>query len=199
MHFDEAMNYARSRLEGELPSTLFYHGPFHTRDDVVPAATRLAEMEGIEGQSLTLLLTAAWFHDLGFVERPVLHELIGVRIAEEVLPGFKYSRKQVEAVKWAILATALPQEPRSQIDEILADADLDVLGRADFWDRNRALRRELELLGKTYTDVQWYSGQLKFMRGHTYFTESAHALRDSQKAINTEEMAKALEQSEAVS
>jgi uncharacterized protein len=199
MRFEQAANYARDRLERELPPTLYYHGPFHTRDEVVPAVKTLADMEGIEGESLSLVLTAAWFHDLGFVERAVLHELIGVRIAQEVLPGFKYSKKQIEVVRWAILATALPQEPRTQLDKILADADLDVLGREDFLQRNRDLRRELEAMGKTSTDAKWYGGQLKFIREHSYFTESAHLLRDAQKAINIEALAKVQQQSEAVS
>lgn len=186
MYFDQAVAYAQSRLENELSSNLCYHGPFHTRDEVVPAARQLAEMEKIRGQSLTLLLTAAWFHDLGYVEQPLHHELIGVRIAQEVLPGFGYGEKQIEKVRWAILATALPQAPQSHLEQILADADLDVLGRPDFLARNRDLRQELASLGKTFTDDQWYTGQLKFIREHRYFTQSARSMRDEQKAVNIE-------------
>lgn len=184
MFFDRARAYALGRLERELSPHLSYHGPFHTRDDVVPAAQRLAEMEGIRGESLDLLLTAAWFHDIGYVERPLHHELIGARIVEEALPGFNYSKKQIETVKWAILATALPQAPQTKIEEILTDADLDVLGRVDFLARNRDLRRELAYLGKVFSDTEWYSSQLKFIEGHKYFTESARALRNRQQTVN---------------
>jgi uncharacterized protein len=184
MFFDQAQAYALGRLERELSPHLSYHGLFHTRDDVVPAAKRLAETEGIRGESLNLLLTAAWFHDIGYVERPLHHELIGARIVDEVLPGFKYSKKQIEIVKWAILATALPQAPQTKIEEILTDADLDVLGRGDFLQRNRDLRRELAYLGKEHTDAEWYTGQLKFIEAHQYFTESARALRNQQKKEN---------------
>ena len=197
MRYEQAESYARDRLATELPATLHYHGLLHTRDEVVPAVLRLAEMEGVHGEPLTLLQTAAWFHDLGFVERPVLHELIGVRIAQEALPEFGYSDKQIEVVRWAILATALPQDPQTPLEQILADADLDVLGREDFWPRNLDLRRELAELGKVFTDVEWYTGQLKFISGHTYFTESARALRDRQKAVNVEELREALQRSEA--
>jgi uncharacterized protein len=184
MFFDQAQAYALGRLERELSPQLSYHGPFHTRDDVVPAAQRLAAIEGIHGESLNLLLTAAWFHDIGYVERPLHHELIGARIVEEVLPEFKYNKKQIEIVKWAILATALPQAPQTKIEEILTDADLDVLGRGDFLQRNRDLRRELAYLGKEHTDAEWYTGQLKFIEAHQYFTESARALRNQQKKEN---------------
>ena len=184
MFFDQAVSYALERLERELSPDLSYHGVFHTRDDVVPAATRLAEMEGLHGEQLHLLLTAAWFHDLGYVERPRHHELIGVRIVEEVLPGFKYNKKQVEVVKWAVLATALPQAPQNRLEEILTDADLDVLGRTDFLKRNRDLRLELSHLGRVHTDDEWYTGQLRFIQDHHYFTASAHSLRDEQKQEN---------------
>src|SRR6266536_2303068 len=100
----------------------------------------LAGMEGVQGDALSLLLTAAWFHDLGFVEQPQYHELISARIAVQVLPGFGYTDEQVEIVRWAILATALPQAPQNVLEQILTDADLDVLGRDAFMKRSDDLR-----------------------------------------------------------
>ena len=141
-------------------------------------------MEGIQGESLYLLLTAAWFHDIGYVEHATHHELIGARIAVQVLPSFGYSESEVEIVRWAILATALPQSPTSLLEEILADADLDVLGREDFMQRNGDLRCELALLGKEFTDEEWYTRQLKFVEEHKYFTASARSSRNTQKSLN---------------
>jgi hypothetical protein len=40
------------------------------------------------------------------------------------------------------------------LEEILADADLDVLGRDDFFSRGQALRAEREALGKMVSDEQ---------------------------------------------
>lgn len=193
-NFGQARQYALHRLEWELPQNLLYHGITHTRDDVVPAAELLAGMEGIQGESLSLLLTAAWFHDLGFVEQPLYHELISARIAGEVLPGFEYTNEQVEIVRWAILATALPQSPTSLLEEILTDADLDVLGRDDFMLRNGNLRRELSFFGKVYSDAEWYTGQLKFVESHTYFTISARTLRDAGKSRNVADLKRILEE-----
>ncbi|MCE7858874.1 MAG: HD domain-containing protein [Chloroflexi bacterium CFX2] len=130
--FEEAWAYALHRLENGLSPKLLYHSVSHTRDDVVPGVSRLAAMEGIEGIELSLLITAAWFHDLGFVKQPQYHELISVRIATEVLPDYGFAYDQVETVKWAILATALPQKPQNLLEAILTDADLDVLGREDY-------------------------------------------------------------------
>jgi len=182
--FEQARRYATDRLEHELSPALLYHGIAHTRDEVVPAVERLAGMESIQGESLYLLLTAAWFHDIGYVEQATHHELIGARIALQVLPSFGYRESEVEIVRWAILATALPQSPTSLLEEVLADADLDVLGREDFMPRNKDLRRELALLGKEFTDEEWYTRQIQFVEEHQYFTASARSLRNAQKSLN---------------
>src|SRR6478672_10020954 len=118
IHFEQAKQYAENRLLRELSPKLVYHSIAHTRDEVVPAVETLAEMEGVRGKSLLLLRTAAWFHDLGYTESAVHHELIGARVATEVLPSFGYSSDDVEVVKWAILATALPQAPNNLLEQI---------------------------------------------------------------------------------
>lgn len=191
--FQQARQYAETRLEQELSPNLLYHGIAHTREEVVPAVERFAEMEGIQEEPFSLLLTAAWFHDIGYVKQATHHELIGARIAVQVLPSFGYAEDQVEMVRWAILATALPQSPRNLLEQILADADLDVLGRENFMHRNHDLRRELASLGKEFTDEEWYTGQLKFVEGHTYFTASARSLRNTQKQLNISTLRNKLE------
>jgi len=196
--FEQAKQYALHRLESELPSHLLYHGIAHTRDDVVFATETLANMEGVTGESFFVLLTAAWFHDLGFVEQSVHHELISARIAVQVLPDFGYTHEQIETIRWAILATALPQSPKNLLEEILTDADLAVLGREDFLTYNENLRGELKLLGKEFTDEQWYTGQVKFIEEHTYFTASARKLWDTNQAKNTFNLKKKLEETSQV-
>ena len=193
--FEQARRYALDRLEHELSPALLYHGIAHTRDEVVPAVERLAGLEDIRGETLDLLLIAAWFHDIGFVEQATHHELIGARIALQALPSFGYRESEVEVVRWAILATALPQSPRNLLEKILADADLDVLGREDFMPRNQALRAELALLGKAFTDEEWYTRQLKFVEEHRYFTAAARSSRNAQKTLNIAVLKNRLEKS----
>ena len=182
--FERAQLYALERLERELAPTLYYHNLWHTRDEVVPAVERLAAMEGVDGEALWLLRTAALFHDIGFVEQRTEHEAAGVRIAAEALPRFGYSPAQVARIGGMIMATKLPQSPHDLLEELLADADLDVLGRKDFLPRNQALRAELAAAGQPLTDQQWYSGQHRFLQAHRYWTAAARALRDAGKQQN---------------
>jgi uncharacterized protein len=189
---ERAKRYALKRLKRELPPSVIYHAVAHTRDDVLPAAERLGAMEGVDAEALLLLRTAALYHDIGLVEQRANHEAIGARIAAEVLPRFGYQPEHVQVISAMIMATELPQSPRTLLEKILADADLDVLGRADFLSQNQALRAELVALGTPLTDEDWYSSQLKFLQNHRYFTAAARTLRAEGKQKNIAAMRKLL-------
>ncbi len=182
--FEQARDYALDRLKRDLPPGLFYHGLDHTLADVLPAVEALAAAEGVQGPALWLLRTAAVFHDLGFVECRQGHEAASARLAGEVLPALGHDAAEVAAIQELILATALPQTPRSLAGQILADADLDVLGRPDFWTRSADLRRELAHFGQVQSDRDWLRGQVRFLQDHRYFTASARTLRDPGKSRN---------------
>ena len=179
-----ARQYVVKRLSTELAPQYIYHSLHHTLDDVAPAAERLAALSGIEGEDLLLLMTAAYFHDIGFVVNRANHEVIGADIARTVLPGMGYQPEQIDAICGMIMATRLPQSPRTILEKILADADLDLLGRADFLERNAALRAELAAFGAAPNDYEWHLSQLQFARHHDYQTPAAIALRQAGKEAN---------------
>ena len=184
--FDQARRYVVTRLEQELPPQRVYHNVAHTRDEVALAAERLAAAEGIQGETLLLLRTAAWFHDIGFIQQGLDHEVIGAQIAAQVLPRFGYSSDQIAAIRGMIMATRLPQSPCTLLEQIIADADLDLLGCDDFIARNYDLRAEMATYGQTMTDEEWYVSQLEFLQGHRYFTAAAHAQRAAGKVTNAQ-------------
>jgi uncharacterized protein len=188
--FELARQYAMQRLQHELSPKVEYHSINHTNDEVVPAAEKIALMEGVNEEELLLVRTAALYHDIGFVHESKEHEAIGASIAGETLPGFGYSQGQVKEIQGMILATRLPQSPRTLLEQIMADADLDILGREDFLARNQALRNELANQGREFSDEQWYQNQLNFLKNHHYWTEAARKLREANKQANI----KALEQ-----
>jgi len=182
--FASARAYALARLERELSPMLCYHSVAHTCDDVAVAVERLAAQEGVDGEALLLLRTAAYFHDLGFVEQREQHEAIGARVAAEALPRFGYRPDQIALIEGMIMATRVPQTPRTPLERILADADLDVCGRDDFLALNRRLRAELAAAGSSASDREWYSEQLSFLRAHRYWTAAARAAHDEVKRAN---------------
>lgn len=184
--FEGAKQHALARLERELPVELTYHRLAHTRDEVLSAVQRLAAMLGIGEADARLVETAAAYHDLGFVRQRQEHERMGAELAAQILPGFGFSPAQVRAIEEMIMATLLPQSPHTLLEQILADADLDVLGRGDFFERNRDLREELAASGTQISDERWRSNQLQMLQSHRYWTAAARALRDEGKRRNIE-------------
>ncbi len=184
--YEAAIRYAVGRLERELAPELTYHNLWHTVEDVLPAVRRLAALCGVDGEDACLLEVAAAFHDIGYVVQRHEHERASAEIAAQVLPGFGFTSTQVAAVQGMILATRLPQSPRTPLDEILADADLDNLGRDDALARSLALRTELAALGTAVPEAEWYRRQWRFLREHRYFTSAARNQRDQGKQKNIE-------------
>lgn len=182
--FAQARAYTCHRLANELSPALTYHSLAHTRDDVVPAVERLALLSNVGDDDLLLLRTAAWFHDLGFVEQANDHELISMQIAKETLPRFGYTAVQIEQIVGMIMATRMPQTPRTLLETLIADADLDSLGRTDFLMTSLDLRAERAALGTALSPAAWFAQQQRFLRQHRYFTQAAHCLREHQKQRN---------------
>lgn len=151
---------------------------------MVPAAERLAALLGVVGEELLLLRTAAWFHDIGFIERRTGHEECSTRIVAEVLPEFGYCSEQTSTIGLLIMATKLPQSPRSPLACLMADADLDALGRGDFLTTSQRLRDELAATGNPMSDAEWYQTQIDFLGEHEYWTAAAKQLRGPQKRRN---------------
>lgn len=176
-----AITHALARLAAELSPELTYHNLGHTQADVIPGVARLARLSEMSEENVQLLEVAAAYHDIGFIYVRVEHEQVSVRIATETLPAYGFSPQQIERIAGMILATRLPQSPHLPLEEILADADLDVLGRDDFFERNEALRLEFNTVNTPMDQRQWWSAQIRFLQGHTYFTPAARAQREAAK------------------
>jgi predicted metal-dependent HD superfamily phosphohydrolase len=182
--FQSAAQHAIEQLEHKLPIVYTYHSLLHTRDEVVGMTERLAILEGIDGEDRMLMVTGAYFHDIGFTIQRQNHELASVQYVNQVLPQFGYSPAQIKVVEGIILATHIPQKPQTLLEQIVDDADLDSLGRTDFWNRSLALRTEMAMLGVYFTDQEWCERQRGFLKQHHYFTPSAKQLREEQKQVN---------------
>lgn len=184
-----AERYARARLIEDLDPRFVYHSLWHSADEVTPAAQRLARLEGLDPDTIALLGTAGLFHDLGFLVRIERHEEAGVDLVRRVLPDFGFTDGQIERIAGMILATRLPQRPTDAAERVMADADLDMLGRDDFCERNKLLRRELLIFGLAPPLETWLIAQQRFLSEHRYFTAAARRLRDAGKRRNLERLA----------
>jgi uncharacterized protein len=189
MNFPEAKSYILNRLEKELPENLYYHGLHHTLD-VCNAVEELADYEKITGNDLIMLRTAAFFHDSGFIEQYLDNEPIAVEIAKKSLPAFGYTRHDIETIGKIILSTRIPQRPQNRIEQIMCDADLDYLGRDDFFEISNSLMKEWMAYGLVVSVEEFNSKQIKFFMNHSYFTSVAKDRRERKKQLHLEELKK---------
>ncbi|PWT98242.1 MAG: phosphohydrolase [Bacteroidetes bacterium] len=178
-----------ARLEKELPANLSYHGHFHTKD-VLTASMQIAEAENISDQEKMLLRIAALFHDSGFIYVYRDHEARGCLLAKEILPGFGVSDQDIETICGMIMATKVPQAPNNKLERIICDADLDYLGRDDFYPIGRTLYREFLEYGIIHNEEEWNRLQVKFLENHHYHTSYSRQNRDPFKQKHLEEIKK---------
>ena len=197
INYRNAEKYILKRLKKDLPDGLHYHGIHHTKD-VCEAVERLAIWEGVQGEELYVLKTAALFHDAGFIHSYESNEPIGAELAQEMLPNFGYTENQINQVIELIEATKIPHNPQNHLEKMMCDADLDYLGREDFFPIANTLRKELTEFGKFKGDDQdWIKLNINFLSGHHFFTESAIKRRKPVKEKRIQELKEKLEKSES--
>lgn len=185
--YEKTKSFIIDKLTRELPANLYYHGVHHVLD-VLAAAEMLAEQEKISAHETELIRVAVLFHDAGFTVSPKDHEKIGCEMAKKNLPGFGYANEEIDSICGMIMATAYPQQPKNHLEEIVCDADLDYLGRDDFFTIGSTLLKEMNTNGSVTTEADWNKLQEDFLGSHHYFTKTANRLRNKKKQEHLEKI-----------
>jgi len=188
--FEAAEKHIVALLEEQMPN-LPYHNINHIYD-VLDAALVIAESEKISADEIKILRLAVLFHDAGFTKAATNHEATGVEIAKELLPSFGLVPDQIEVIGQMILATRIPQSPTSKLGRILCDADLDYLGRKDFYEIGRRLFEELSEQGVVETEREWNLVQKTFLESHRFHTDFSKANRVPTKQKHLQEISEKL-------
>jgi uncharacterized protein len=180
--------YIRALFKDELPGGIKYHDANHTLHPtrgVVAVANRIAIAENISAHDKELLIAAAYFHDTGYIREYDKNEPIAARMAGRILKLIGYKPKEIEKVQKMILSTDLAREPKTHVEKILCDADLDHFGREDFFKLDGKIREGRRGRGIDVSDeLKWYKGTLEIITKHQYYTESQKKLREEQKQKN---------------
>jgi uncharacterized protein len=180
--------YIRELFRDELPDGIKYHNADHTlhpTKGVVAVANNIAISENISEHARELLIAAAYFHDTGYIREYEKNEPIAARMAGRILKLIGYKPNEVEKVQKMILSTDLEREPKTHVEKIICDADLDNLGREDFVKLDGKLREGRGARGIDVSDdAKWYRGTLEIIKNHQYYTESQKKLREKGKQKN---------------
>jgi uncharacterized protein len=172
--------------------------PYHNYDhikDVLSASLIIGEQEQLNADQLKILRLAALLHDAGFIQsakdtaHPAGgHEVMGAEMAHNLLPNFGIPADQIEIISKMILATRLPQSPSSRFEKILCDADLDYLGRDDFYEIGGRLFQEMKTNGIVETEREWNIMQKTFLESHKFHTEFSKTNREASKQARLQEI-----------
>jgi predicted metal-dependent HD superfamily phosphohydrolase len=177
----KVQEYAQSAFDFRKDKLLLYHNLAHTQN-VVKAATRIAHHYRLNERDLFIVTTAAWFHDIGYLDDFDHHEIKGVEIAVSFLRKQGVNEEVTLAVSNCILATRMPQSAKTRLEEIVCDADMFQLGSDEFMVNNKLLRKEIEAKKKvTISKEEWRQNTILFLESHSYYTDYCRSLLNGKK------------------
>jgi predicted metal-dependent HD superfamily phosphohydrolase len=176
--YDQQYESVVKRLRFDLNVKYLYHDCRHT-EDVIRQCQEIAYRESVGVDDLALLKLAALYHDLGFLVQRANHEAAGVEIFLNEAAGSDMTVEDKEHVARLIMVTKIPQQPKTLLESIICDADLDYLGREDFPAIAEFLYLELKACGEMSDRNRWNELQLSFLGAHQYHTESSRKLRSN--------------------
>jgi predicted metal-dependent HD superfamily phosphohydrolase len=167
------------QLREKLPNYLSYHSIDHIID-VANVCNDYIQYYDIPEEMAKLLRIAAICHDYGFIESTLDHEERGIVALQGLLTPI-LNKEEVETINGMIRATKVPQKPKTFYEEILADADLDYLGRKDYDEISAKLFKEYLHLGIVSNKIEWLDLQISLLENHKFHTDFAKENREELK------------------
>ncbi len=174
-------------LKKELPPSYYFHDYEHTLY-VVDKTIEIAKHEHCSEKEIELLGVAALWHDVGYIHVYKGHEEEGCRLVKKYLPDYGYSKEDIVIICGMIMATKIPQSPKTRLEEIIADADIEYLGAPQPAETAYKLFRELNALDPSLTEKKWNKTQISFLQQHRFFTNFCRTHREAAKAAYLKEL-----------
>lgn len=188
ININDIREHVVSILNKLLPVTLTYHNAAHTLS-VEKECVTIAREEGITDEKTLLeLQIAALYHDIGYLYLYKGHEDKSCELAKKELPRFGVKEEDITTICEIIMATKIPQIPKTLLQKIICDADLNYLGRDEFFIINEELRKEFLEYKIVANDKEWKDSTIEFLQSHSYFTRSSQQRRNPGKQKHLDEL-----------
>lgn len=176
--YPEVCHKILEELSEKLPGHLTYHNLNHIID-VANVCNHYIDYYMVSDRVADLIRIAAVAHDFGYIFTPIEHE---ERSITEVRPMLqKYSDAEIALIDGMIRATKVPQKPGNLYEDIMADADLDYLGRDDYGPISEGLYKEFLHFGVVKNEIDWLQLQIRFLENHSFHTDWARKHRSEAK------------------
>jgi predicted metal-dependent HD superfamily phosphohydrolase len=165
---EKVEEYVEQILRERTPVQNYYHNLYHTLD-VVESSIEIGIGEKLSPDEMEMVQIAAWFHDIGYIEKPEGHEEVSAMYAGNFLNEENYPEERIAKVVGCILATKVPQKPKTKLERVVCDSDLNHLGRDKFSARNDYFRKEQEYhRNRKLTETEWLTSTIDFMTRHHF-------------------------------
>lgn len=197
LSYDEVHQFVLQFFSRHSDARIVYHDINHTQQ-VAAAATQIANHYQLSDEEFYIVLTAAWFHDIGYFIDMQQHEAKSAEYLTNFLRGKNIDAATIHAISNCILATKLPQSPANLLEQIVCDADLFHFGTDEFAERNKLMRKEyMAVSGKVISKEEWRRKTIQLLESHKYYTDYCQLLLNDKKQENLERLKKKAAEKEA--
>ena len=180
----KADDYVFELFKKSNRSNLIFHDYKHTTD-VVKAAIEIGKATELNDDEVEMLTLAAWFHDVGYLEKCEGHEKISSEIAKKFLESENYDSESIKQIIGCILVTELDIKPVNLLQEVMCDADTLNIGTLEYPIRSKLLRAENELVsGEQISETEWLEHEVAFLNNHWFYTRYMQLNYNETKAKN---------------
>jgi len=164
------MYYVRYLLNCHLKPEIKFHNFEHTLS-VVETCTTMAAFYQLNEEETAILVTSAWFHDVGYVKTTENHEAVSQEMLRSFFEDKEVSPDFIQQCCECIEATQLGYKPKTNLQAMLKDADYNHIISDNYWVLNERLKKEIEALnGTQITQEVWYELNLLFLDSLTFAT-----------------------------
>jgi adenylate cyclase len=169
--------HAINMLNNELPAKMYFHNSRYTIDIYI-LVELLGRAEGLSQEEMLLVRTTALLINTGFINSYDNYESESVKFARDILPKFRYSSDQIEAVCSLILSIRFTDITKTKTEAILIDACLNYLGRVDYLQYSLNHYKEVKERVPSLTEKEWFYHELRSVEQHQFYTNAAKMLRE---------------------
>jgi len=185
---EQVSQYVTAMFAAHADNALPYHNKAHTQF-VVDSAIQIANHYQLSDSDFFVVVTAAWFHDVGYFKTRENHERESVKVADNYLRQQGVEQETIARINQCIMATEMPQNPQNLLEEIICDADMAHFGSDNFLEKNKLLRKEIEAAtNNEVSKEEWRLKTVEFMEQHHYFTDYCNVLLNDKKKQNLEKL-----------
>jgi len=178
-----------------VPLEKHYYHSYNHATEVMERSIYLWKKEGLNEDEIEMLGIAWLFHDTGFIIQYDNNESIWAKIAQNFLKSILYPEEKIKIIENIILATRPDYRITKNIyEKIIKDADLDNLGRKDFFEKWNSLKKEIEIIKNIkIRDPDWNHWAIDLLKEHHYETITQKSERNKRKEENLKRMLHELE------